>query len=373
MIAIYSNNTNTDFYIESLKFQQSYQIYHSVEQYTNVQADVKIALINHLNNYDPPVTEEQRLHDVIDGRKFSQEIDQTKHCSNLVVAFDNEIHPYLTGLFRQHCQSNVYWAIPGQSNDPAVLNQHQVLLWNEHFQMMTFPYQSMPHKIAQVQCNKIKPRLFDALLGNVKPHRDFVYDAILDNNLQDQILVTYQNRGPGQFGTHGQWEPDIEPFDPVAVRGSTDTVQYQGQQIALCRILPINVYNQTAYSIVAETGTDNRYSFFTEKTAKPIIARRLFVMFSGYKFLQNLRSLGFQTFSNVIDESYDLIYNDHDRWSAAFEQVQRLCEIDQQEVFAKIAPMVEHNYNLLMSTNWTQHMLNQLQQKIGFFLYRQTN
>jgi hypothetical protein len=26
--------------------------------------------------------------------------------------------------------------------------------------------------------------------------------------------------------------------------------------------------------------------------------------------------------------------------------------------------VVEHNYNLLMDTNWTQHMLTKLQQKI---------
>jgi hypothetical protein len=66
----------------------------------------------------------------------------------------------------------------------------------------------------------------------------------------------------------------------------------------------------------------------------------------------------------VVDESYDLIYNDNDRWTAAFEQVQRLCKMDQQEVFAKIAPAVEHNYHLVMNTDWKQHLLTQLQQKL---------
>jgi hypothetical protein len=149
------------------------------------------------------------------------------------------------------------------------------------------------------------------------------------------------------------------------VTRSTDSVHYQGCHLALYAILPIQVYNRTAYSIVAETGRYNQYSFFTEKTVKPIMARRLFVMFSGYKFLQNLQNLGFHTFDTVIDESYDLIYNDNDRWSAAFEQVQRLCKMDQSEVFAKIAPAVEHNYSLLMNTDWIQYMLDQLQQKLN--------
>lgn len=365
MIAIYSNNTITDYYINQLDFPQPYQVYHSIDQYAVSCADVKLAFVNHINSYELPNSEDQRLYQTVKGRKFSQEIGQTKNCSNLVVAFDNEMHPYHLDIFQQHCGPNVYWAIPGQSNDVGVLDQNQVILWNEHFQMTVFPYQSMTHKLSQVQHCTTKPMYFDALLGTVKPHRDFLYNSIVNNNLQNQIIMTYQNQGPGKFGTTGVWESDIEPFDPAAVKGSTDTVQYQSQQIALCRILPINVYNQTAYSIVAETGTDNRYSFFTEKTVKPIMARRLFVMFAGRGFLQNLRLLGFQTFGDVVDESYDLVYNNHDRWSAAFEQVQRLCKMDQLEVFEKIKPVIEHNYNLLMNTNWTQHMLAQLQQKIN--------
>lgn len=364
MIAIYSNNFITDLYIDQLKFADSYQVYHSVEQYQDSAAPVKIALINHLNSYDVHATEQQRLYDVVDSRKLSQEIDQTKHCSDLVIAFDNEMHPYLLDIFQKHPQSNVHWAIPGHSNDEQVLNQQRVILWHEHFKMTMFPYQSMPHKLSELEHNVTKPVYFDALLGRTKPHRDFVYNSIHAHNLQEKILVTYKNHGTDRFRTRCEWEPDIEQFDQT-VRRSTDSVQYQGQEFALCRILPIQVYNRTAYSIVAETGTDNRYSFFTEKTAKPMMARRLFVMFSGHKFLQNLRSQGFQTFDNVIDESYDLIYNEQDRWAAAFEQVQKLCKMDQQEVFAKIAPAVEHNYNLLMNTNWTQHMLSQLQHKIN--------
>jgi hypothetical protein len=67
----------------------------------------------------------------------------------------------------------------------------------------------------------------------------------------------------------------------------------------------------------------------------------------------------------VVDESYDLIIDDQERWVAAFEQVQRLCGMNQTWVFDQIADTVEHNYNLLMNTNWNQHMLAQLQQKLN--------
>jgi hypothetical protein len=264
----------------------------------------------------------------------------------------------------------VCWAIPGYINDPLLIDPANTILWNRHVDTMVDLYsKTLSHKLKELDHNTPKPVYFDALLGQSRVHRDFVYDIIQSQNLQKQILTTYQGqRGDllirNNFKTNFEWEPDIENFDSTVTR-STDSVHYQGCQIALSRILPIQVYNRTAYSIVAETGRYNQYSFFTEKTAKPMMARRLFVMFSGYKFLQNLHNLGFQTFDNVIDESYDLVYNDNDRWTAAFEQVQRLCKMDQSEVFAKIAPAVEHNYHLVMNTDWIQYMLDQLQKKLN--------
>jgi hypothetical protein len=47
----------------------------------------------------------------------------------------------------------------------------------------------------------------------------------------------------------------------------------------------------------------------TEKTAKPIWAKRLFVMFGTPGFLKKLHELGFKTFDHVIDESYDSMLN----------------------------------------------------------------
>lgn len=365
MIAIYSNNHITDYYISQLKFNDAYQVYHSIEQYQHAVANIKLAFVNHLNSYEPPESEQQRLEQVIEGRKFFQEIAQAKNYSDLVFAFETELHPYSIEIMHQHQQSNVVWVIPGKINDPTIIDQSQVIVRNEHFKLTTDSYVDIPHLLTQIQHNLVKPMYFDALLGTVKPHRDFLHSSILNFNLQHKILSTYKNQGPGKLEEIGIWDSDIEQFDHDVVTRFTDRVQYHGRQLILANILPIEIYNRTAYSIVAETGTDNRYSFFTEKTAKPIIAQRLFVVFSGHKFLQNLHNLGYQTFENVIDESYDLIYNDYERWSAAFEQVRQLCQMDQQAVFEKIAPVVEHNYKLLMNTNWTQHMLDQLQEKIN--------
>ena len=366
MIAIYSNNYSTDHYIQNLKFSDVYQVYHNIDQYLSAAADIKIAFVNHLNSYEPPYSDQQRLQQVINGYKFSQEISQIKQCSDLVFAFDNEIQAYHRELFRKHSQINMCWVIPGVINNNQMVDQQNVIVWNAHFDLLTYHYQTLVELLQKLKNNIVKPLCFDVLLGNPRKHRDFVYDSVIYYNLQPYSILTYMNNSLDDFKTKFAWEPDIQQFPATATR-PTDRVMYHGQQMALARILPIQVYNQTAYSIVAETGASNWYSFFTEKTAKPMMARRLFVMFSGQNFLHNLRELGFRTFDTVIDESYDTIYNNQKRWATAFEQVRQLCNMDQTWVFDQIADTVEHNYNLLMNTNWNQHMLAQLQQKLNQF------
>ena len=62
-----------------------------------------------------------------------------------------------------------------------------------------------------------------------------------------------------------------------------------------------------------------------------------------------MHELGFQTFDNVIDESYDSIESDIDRWHAAFEQVKALSQEDPKLVLEKIRPVLDHNHRRLFA------------------------
>jgi hypothetical protein len=190
----------------------------------------------------------------------------------------------------------------------------------------------------------------------LKPHRDFVYNSVKSDNLEDKFIMTYGGAWDNNAfyaDRYFAWEPDCVPVGKII--GTADWVDYCGLRTGLSRVIPIQVFNDTYYSIIAETDHDNTLSFFSEKTAKPLIARRLFVAFTGYKFLHNLRQLGFQTFGAVIDESYDLEIDDIKRYTRAFEQVKYLCATDPEAVVQKIGPVLEHNHRLIMTTDWTQY------------------
>jgi hypothetical protein len=129
--------------------------------------------------------------------------------------------------------------------------------------------------------------------------------------------------------------------------------------------VPVNIYQKTAYSLVAETNAVNSFNFYTEKIVKPILARRLFVVISGQHYLKNLRSLGFKTFDSIIDESYDEIDDNETRWRCAMEQVEWLSQQTQQTILDRIRPIAEFNLKIIKSRAWYQEVIEDFEQRLS--------
>jgi hypothetical protein len=179
-----------------------------------------------------------------------------------------------------------------------------------------------------------RPMMFDCLLGTQRPHRDIIQTCYTNSRCRDKILFSYyKNRNDI---TQGIWDQDVDQFQ--------GTTRYA--------LLPLNIYNQTYYSIVAETTIENSYNQYTEKVAKPIIAGRPFVVFAGQNYLSNLRHLGFKTFASVIDESYDSIADSTQRMAAAWTQVEWLCTQDPEHVYRELHDVLQHNHRHFLTTDW---------------------
>jgi len=86
--------------IDQCQIQVPYEIFHSIQHYIDSDAKIKIAFVNSLNSYEVPQTEEQRIAEVTDGKKFCQEIAIVKSVSVAVFVFDNEFHHYHNQMCR---------------------------------------------------------------------------------------------------------------------------------------------------------------------------------------------------------------------------------------------------------------------------------
>ena len=355
MIAIYRDSQILELeWLPELNFGGPVQYYSNFDAYRDCTATKKYAFTMHRLHCD--LNEDSPAY-----QGFEEKIIALSECSDLVFTFESELHNYHWQMWDRCHRNNVYWVLPGKVNDADEMNDHLVF-WGHWFKTTVEVYKELPHKLNEINPYATKPKYFDALLGSPKPHRDFVSNSVVQEDLKDKFVMTYGGKwDDNKFFAEDYfiWEPDCVPVGKII--GTADWVDYCGLRTCLSRVIPIQVFNDTSYSIIAETDHDNTLSFFSEKTAKPLIAKRLFVAFTGYKFLKNLRSVGFKTFNGIIDESYDLIENDNERYAAAFDQVKKLCSMDQQEVYNKIKDIVEYNHNHIMNTNWTRYGMLKIQ------------
>ena len=104
-------------------------------------------------------------------------------------------------------------------------------------------------------------------------------------------------------------------------------------------------YNRFAVEIVCETYTLGNTFFPTEKTIRPLMAAKPILVYGPQYYLARLRSLGFHTYSDLWDESYDL-YQGPTRWALMRESMNRLSECsraDQPEVLTQAHEIAMHN------------------------------
>jgi hypothetical protein len=124
-------------------------------------------------------------------------------------------------------------------------------------------------------------------------------------------------------------------------------------------------YHVNSYcNIVMETHFDADQSggtFLTEKTFKPIKHGQLFFIAGPVGSLQALRELGYRTFDSVLDNSYDQIENNTQRWKKLCDSVQQARH--QLNIrFDACRQDIEHNQQLFQQLK-TQR-LNTLLEKI---------
>lgn len=292
--------------------------------------------------------------------QFESRINQSLNHSDVVVVLCSELHDKIVDFMHRYSNTKIKFFICGAVDGVESFD------WMDWFITSRKFYKTNTVKVLdRLTPYSVKPKVFDILLGQPRDHRDIIYNFINTNHLNNQVLMTYisyHNRITANENNSGWiWEDEgIEIIDRDPQR-SSDYVSYYGDQMLLSQIVPIQVYNQTAYSVVCETNYSDNFVFNTEKIVKPILARRLFIAFAGKHYLRNLQRLGFRTFNNIIDESYDDEPDYKLRGKMICHQISYLLQQDQQKILNAIRPIVDHNYDIMMNTDWSGNFLKELQ------------
>mgnify|MGYP007000401821 len=88
-------------------------------------------------------------------------------------------------------------------------------------------------------------------------------------------------------------------------------------------------YNESVFNLVSETSDTE--TFFTEKIWKPIVAGQPFIVHGAKHYLKNLRDMGFMTFGDHLDETYDNENSNQERISQIVKQCNELIKKNPNE------------------------------------------
>lgn len=111
-------------------------------------------------------------------------------------------------------------------------------------------------------------------------------------------------------------------------------------------------YQDTYFSVVSETLFYETGTYLSEKVFKPLAHCHPFVLVSRPNSLQYLQNIGFKTFGDVWDESYDKIDDDENRMTKIYQLVKSLSDKSDEEwldIYKKVKEILIHNRNHLLT------------------------
>jgi len=100
------------------------------------------------------------------------------------------------------------------------------------------------------------------------------------------------------------------------------------------------LWQNSLWHLVSETVFYESKLHLTEKVFKPIVALRPFILVSAPGSLKYLKSYGFKTFDNWIDEGYDHIHDADQRLDAICAEIERYANMSTRQLRAVSADMM---------------------------------
>jgi hypothetical protein len=103
-------------------------------------------------------------------------------------------------------------------------------------------------------------------------------------------------------------------------------------------------------------------AFLTEKTFKCLKHGHPFVLFAPVGSLATLRRMGYRTFDTVIDNEYDSITNNTERYLAVVRTIKQLAQADPAALYNSCVEDLQHNQQVFLASK--HNRLNTLYERL---------
>lgn len=194
-------------------------------------------------------------------------------------------------------------------------------------------------------------------------HRLMLYLAIVQRGLIDQCYYSMDKTQPeatrtfvenckyliSRFPDMGLNSTDVLAADKLLplILDNSNFSQYPMEN----SVDPVkHLYDNSLVNIVTETYFFNNIIHITEKTYKPIAFMQPFILLGAARSLQHVKDMGFKTFGEFWDETYDLELDNKQRFNkimAVIESIANWTEEQRIEFTVRVKDIVDYNVNHL--------------------------
>lgn len=218
--------------------------------------------------------------------------------------------------------------------------------------------------------NKTFRKHFNILNRRPHNHRILLFTEVMSNeNLREKCEISLGNqllisKGPllelidDLENRHGGWDLNKEfsrdwDFTKEYILDKDLSDNRAGEYTR-------HFYRDTFCSVTSETAVLINQMFFSEKTFKPIFNLQPFIMYGNAYSLQHLQELGYKTFSDWWDESYDLEEDYAKRLKMISKVMEEICTWSYDKLHSVTQEMEKtliHNFNnFLFSTRYLEYI-----------------
>lgn len=208
------------------------------------------------------------------------------------------------------------------------------------------------------------PRVSGAYLTKEQNSKDFLLTTTLRNNRQHRNILKAEfdkkphlyKKGFVKFGSlASRNNGDKSPTDWIGELGHSHN-WWAGH-------MSMDLYRNAYFEIVPETTFEDIH-MVSEKITKSICSKTPFLCLSTPGYLKFLQSLGYKTFSHLIDESYDTIDDVSERTKKLVETAEHIILNGSADFYQQSIDVIEHNYNVLASlVGQKEHLYDLMFQK----------
>ena len=209
----------------------------------------------------------------------------------------------------------------------GIVSDRHPLTKLKNIQLKSFPYNFFLHR----------PRIQNAIVDKHSCSRDFMLTTVKKHKRMHRDILWNQLNAINGLIERGH----------VNYGSGKNRVGQQSHQHTWSDGHPsMDLYQDSWLEIAPETLYRDGY-FITEKTVKPIATKTPFLTVSACFYLEYLRQQGFQTFGNIIDESYDQQPLVEDRVRLMLGQLQDIIRNGSEAFYKECTSVLEHNQNRL--------------------------